>query len=326
MVTILIDDRERDVAPYFSQYLIGERRYAYEIRRLTVGDYVVMYEGEILMIIERKSINDLCATFTDQSRRFNYLKMLEEAKVHPRCKVFYLIEGSKRNTNIPWRTLMTHLNHLLFNHGIITIYSKSQEHSAEVIVNLTYDYCTSESFMISGGGVEHQAKTIESITTVKATPARAIYHAMWHSIEGCTDTAVAGLIDHGITFQHLLLEMITEDHISGIRRPSGATIGSKQVKKIIASAKQNKTHIKLLGCVNGVSEPRAKAILSQFSMKDLILTVTPTQLSEVKINGRRLGELIATRLLNALRTTSAEQSQEQEQTKEEQEQTKEEQE
>lgn len=325
MVSIIVDDRERMVSPHFAAFTTGDRNYNIINRRLTVGDFAVVYQGSTLIIIERKTWSDLNASFLDQSRKFNYLKMIDERKRQfdengITTRIFYLLEGKQSKTTVNPRTLMTHVNHLMFDHNIQILYSKGPEHSAEVIVNLTYDLCTSKGFdeivkLITakyGGDSENkkhddQDKTgveiNDNLTAPKEASSKATYYSMWHSIQGCTDSMILALEEQGVMFQFLLLGLYDLTKLSDLRRKSGAMIPTKQVKKMIENAKTIETHKKVLMCVSGVSLIRATTILDKFPMQALLYTTTVAEIADLTINDRRLGEALATRILVAIRTT-----------------------
>lgn len=320
MVSIVVDDRERFVGPNFSKFTVGDRNYNIINRRLTVGDFAVVYQGSTLILIERKTWKDLNATFLDQNRKFNYLKMVDERRRQfeengVNVRIFYLLEGKQTGTTVDPRTLMTHVNHLMFDHNIQVLYSKSPEHSAEVIINLTYDLCTSTSFdetvkqitsKIDGDGVDGGGgvKIADNLTSTKEPTQKAVYYAMWKSIAGCSDSMVVALEENKVAFQFLLLGLYDISKLSDLRRQSGAMIPVKQVKKVLESAILLETHKKVLMCVTGVSLPRATAILEKFNMQALLYTTTIDDIANISINSRRLGEALATRLLVALRTTT----------------------
>ncbi len=329
MVSIVVDDREHTVGPFFAAFTTGDRNYNIINRRLTVGDFAVVYQGSTLIIIERKTWKDLNATFLDQSRKFNYLKMIDERKRQfeqnkVNTRIFYLLEGKQSGTTVNPRTLMTHVNHLMFDHNIQILYSKCPEHSAEVIVNLTYDLCTSAGFdeivklitiPVEGGkvrqsevkvdGGDSEVEINDNLTAPKEASSKATYYAMWHSIQGCTDSMILALEENNIMFQFLLLGCYELSKLSDLRRKSGAMIPVKQVKKMIEAAKTIETHKKVLMCINGVSQPRATLILQNYPMQSLLYTATIANIADLTINGRRLGEALATRVLSSIRTTLA---------------------
>lgn len=323
MISIIVDDRERQVSPHFGTYAVGDRAYQIVNRRLTVGDFAIVYGQTTLILIERKTWKDLNATFLDQSRKLNYLKMIDERKRQfeengVNVKIFYLLEGPCRGTTVNPRTLMTHVNHLMFDHNIHSITSKSPENSAEVIINLTYDLCTSSTFdnviaqitkqsSESIGGGDGDVKTGDdvnkSLTVAKEPLLKAMYYSMWHAIEGCTDSMVTALEEEGVMFQFLMLGAYEKKQFACLKRASGAIIPEKQVKKVLESAILPSTHKKVLTCITGVSDTRADLILSKFDMKALLYTATPSDIAELTINGRRLGETLAVRLLTCLRSS-----------------------
>ena len=88
---IIVDDREKAVFPYLEdashKYLID-----YKIQRNEVGDYAICYKGYIMMIIERKTWEDLAASMRD-GRKTNVQKLIS-VREKTGCQIAYLIEGN----------------------------------------------------------------------------------------------------------------------------------------------------------------------------------------------------------------------------------------
>ena len=68
-IHILVDDRERSVYSFFDRDDVTTINIPYEITRLTVGDYVIMYGDTILAIIERKTWKDLASSLLDGRKK-----------------------------------------------------------------------------------------------------------------------------------------------------------------------------------------------------------------------------------------------------------------
>lgn len=147
-IELWIDQRERNVFPYFSNLDSKlTAPYTVELKTLSAGDYAVVYKNYIIMLIERKSWADLAATFIDNSRKFNYQKMMEE-RAKFGCRIFYLIEGKRPTTNIKHvqvDVLEAHLDHLLIDHDIVSLYSHDISHTPKRIFKLINSYISAHT-------------------------------------------------------------------------------------------------------------------------------------------------------------------------------------
>lgn len=316
-----IDQRERHIIPYFDS--IDYKKippYKIELRTLNSGDYAVVYKDYIIILIERKSWQDLAATVLDRSRKFNYEKMISErAKFN--CHLFYLIEG-KRPTgqihHVTVESLESHLDHLLFDHNIVSIYSESAEKTPERIFrlmkhyisahtnpfkaieektagvmpniqavpitkdpNCILDFSSVPSLMVS----ENKLSASDSLKAPKKMSDDAISYAMWNSIEGLTELNVTALKDIGVSLQGLLLGQYTPKSIAHAKYRLGTTVSEKKLSKIIQSAIQKSIHIKVMSQIPSISEARAKIILDKYSLSDIITGVVNEQmLADINIS------------------------------------------
>jgi ERCC4-type nuclease len=140
---ILIDDREKNVIPFFKINACGIN---YKVTRVTIGDYAVLYRDKILFIIERKTWADLASSIKD-GRKNNVKKMIK-ARNDTNCILIYLIEGNpipsdkSKYGRIPYKNLRSHLDHLIFRDNIHIIHSKDMDHTSRRIYELVRNYNT----------------------------------------------------------------------------------------------------------------------------------------------------------------------------------------
>jgi hypothetical protein len=109
-----------------------------------------------------------------------------------------------------------------------------------------------------------------NLTTPKKHSDQAIEYAMWNSIEGVTELNYVALTDIGVALNGLLVNQYTVAQIGHAKYRLGTLVGDKKLLKIINSATQKSTHIKVLSQVPSISEYRAKIILDNYSMSDII--------------------------------------------------------
>lgn len=95
-----IDEDENDNDTCNGELIEGEFKWGninvmYKIQNLEVGDFIIKesIEGDIRVIIERKTIKDLCASIVDG--RFREQKERLKESVNDTSKILYIIEGHK---------------------------------------------------------------------------------------------------------------------------------------------------------------------------------------------------------------------------------------
>ena len=284
MFKLIIDDRERKVIPFFKDI---ETDIDIQVERINIGDYCIKWSDNPVIIIERKTWKDLAGSIKD-GRKENVKKLLFMREKYPQCKIMYLIEGKPRHApsrkfcRIPYKNLLSHLDHLMIRDNIHVIYSKSCEDSAqrmlELIQNLStmdltemFPVADCETSDISGGVPE-----ITDILKTKFTPGdlQTIYR-MWECIPNITNKTASIFIDQGIHISDFLLDQaITEEEIYILKYPSGVIIG-KRAKKIVKVRDFNlpgnqRVYIAMLSCIRGLSKNSAKIILNNFKMQDIL--------------------------------------------------------
>lgn len=309
-IEVWIDQRERHVIPFFDA--LDSKKvppYKVELRTLSAGDYAIVYRDWIIMLIERKSWEDLAATFLDRNRKFNYEKMIEERNKFD-CKLFYLVEGKRPVHNVHHVTVDTleaHLDHLLFDHNIVTIYSQSAEKTPERIFNLVKHYMSAHSNPFAA--IESKLKILKpepeikeglkfnlssldknihsassSLSTAKGRSEQAIDYALWNCIEGMTEQNYTALKDIGVQLSGLLCGQYIVQQLEHAKYRLGNLVGEKKLTKILTSAIQPEIHVKVLQQVDKISVTRAKAILAVYKLPDIIIgTVTEDQLAEIQV-------------------------------------------
>jgi len=100
---ILIDNRELKLKKYFEKYN------NFEFKNLDIGDIIIKIKDEIVLIIERKTINDLYCSIKDGRYKEQKKRLLSNYSIN---KFLYLIENnieeckSKFNTDIIYGTII----------------------------------------------------------------------------------------------------------------------------------------------------------------------------------------------------------------------------
>jgi ERCC4-type nuclease len=84
-LTLKIDTRERQIKDFF-------RGLPYvKIQNLPLGDIIFQWDNENILIIERKTIDDLAHSIKDGRFREQKMRLISN---YPTSKIMYLIEGN----------------------------------------------------------------------------------------------------------------------------------------------------------------------------------------------------------------------------------------
>ena len=133
MIELVIDNREHDLIQKIqplAQPLIEQ---------LDVGDILFREDGKTILIIERKTVNDLKASICDGRGREQKARLLGST---PRQRIIYLVEGSldkpmsSKISGLPVSTLVGSLINTQLRDGIKVYKTSTLDESAEFIVKL----------------------------------------------------------------------------------------------------------------------------------------------------------------------------------------------
>lgn len=130
-------------------YYSGEL--CFKICNLPIGDFIFKEDDNIMLIIERKSFNDLCASINDNRFREQKQRLVES--VSDPSKIVYILEGGKnvpKIYNIPKSTINSAILNLIFKHNYKVIIT---EDTIDTLANLflLYNKINSKEFDIKGG-------------------------------------------------------------------------------------------------------------------------------------------------------------------------------
>jgi crossover junction endonuclease MUS81 len=116
---------------------------------LEVGDFVIKNsDGNVLVIIERKSVRDLCASITDGRFRQQKERLLEST--NDPCKVLYIIEGHKGSVGsqkgVSQKGVLSQtiidgsIHNLLFRHNFKVLWTENESDTLNNIALLYKKY------------------------------------------------------------------------------------------------------------------------------------------------------------------------------------------
>lgn len=130
---IIADDRENSVSEYFKP-LSEKHHIGYQKKRITIGDFAIVNNGKIIVIVERKTWTDLAASIRD-GRKENIQKLLW-LREQTGCLIMYIIEGNpfyyedKTISRMSIKSMRSHLDHLMFRDGVQVVYSSGVDFTA----------------------------------------------------------------------------------------------------------------------------------------------------------------------------------------------------
>lgn len=325
---LTIDARERAVIPFFKE---ENPNIDLEVKQIQIGDYAISHGNNILFCIERKSWRDLSGSIKDG--RIENVNKLISLREKTNCKLFYLIEGRARNApnkrfaRIPYKSLLSHLDHLMFRDNIHIIYSNDEEDTAVRLIELCNSYLTLNIKPAIGGcgvsldGAEGvPASSVENpteiadgastnialLTTVIPKTDLQIIYNLWCAIPQVTTKTAALFIDANYHISDLLLGKITKETISTMRYSNGTIIG-KRADKIIKIKDSDdmanyKHYCNIIAEIPGVTKKTAMIILMKATFNELIsghLSINELSLIK-KTEKSKIGDSVAKKIYKFL--------------------------
>jgi ERCC4-type nuclease len=282
---LVVDDRERHVIPFLKVLLTMP---FLVVKRITVGDYALIYNGKIMAVIERKTLADLAASIKD-GRMDNTLKMLEVHK-NTNCRVIYIIEGpafpclKKKFGRIPFKALQGKIDSLMFKSNIDVIKTKNQEHTADRLFGLfsSFQRYAKEGFCMSMPSGIKENKLISC--TVGGTvggamlllnakhekPIDGIHVLMLTKIKGITRKSAVVLLAK-YTIHELLQNHSDENTLYNLTYTSGFKLGARgtTIHKELSSLCW-KQQIRILSCITGLTENVAVLIIKSVGFANIV--------------------------------------------------------
>ena len=133
MIELVIDNREHELIQKL------QPSNAILIEQLDVGDILFRENGNTILVIERKTVNDLKASICDGRGREQKARLLGST---PRQRIIYLIEGSldkpmsAKISGLPVSTLVGSLINTQLRDGIKVYKTSTIDESTEFIIKL----------------------------------------------------------------------------------------------------------------------------------------------------------------------------------------------
>jgi ERCC4-type nuclease len=304
---IVADDRERIVI----EFLKSMRKI--KVDRLTVGDYVFVYRGKIIVIVERKTLVDLACSIRD-GRMENNTKLLNLQRDNG-CKILYIIEGSayphlnKTIGRMPYKCLQGKLDSLLFKHDIKIIWTRDAQHTAERLSNLCVKFETLASEGVFGefdsslpeGGAEDN--NLDAVKIKHEISIEQIQLNMLKCIPHISYKTAASLLKK-YSLQQILLKKVSKEEYQELQHlDTGYVLGARGeriynlIMKIGNWENSRFIYENILACIPGITQSAAKLILDKVPMENIVLgTFESTTISNIKKGKRCVGASIETKI------------------------------
>ena len=278
-----------------------EHPYELVLEQMTVGDYAIVLDDVIKVIIERKTWKDLAATIRDPDRKANHQKLLD-LREKTKCSIVYIIEGvafpapDQKVGGIAYKSLIAHLHHIMIRDGCSYIQTRNIKHTAETIISLTTSMTT--LIGVDGGAPSSNSKLLKErhLRTPEVT-----HQKIMMKIHGVSATNLPIIKQHyGVS--DLVGRQLTSE-LSELKHSSGKKFGPKYAERINNSAKDVNTHIKMLSEINGVTYSTATEILKVHPMINIVNgQVKVTDLALIKKTPTtKVGHSLADRILKSIR-------------------------
>lgn len=150
-VYLVIDDRERHVAPHIEMVCLAR---PYMVHRLRVGDFMHCRAAadrsqppKILANVERKTLIDFAASFKDD--RYGNLEKQLQLRRDTGCQLWWVVEGKNafpdpttRYGRIPYTAIQSAMDHMRIRHGVQVLLTRDEMHTAQRMVDLLESYAT----------------------------------------------------------------------------------------------------------------------------------------------------------------------------------------
>lgn len=243
MCSLIVDSRERSIIPLLTMKHI--------VKQIDVGDYSIMDpEGQLLIIIERKTLDDYAASLKDG--RINNINKMVEVQNKTNCRLYMIIEGelrpplSSRYQNIPFKNIQSNIFHLMMRHGIQCIYTKCISDTANLLSELIQSmdtYCI-HSKQKTGGNINSLHKKLTQ---------QEIVEKMFMAIPGITRKNVKSYMTYSL-----------KEYING-----EVDLSTIKISKPVLNALNNLPDVKILSAIPSITSDTAKKILEIHSLANL---------------------------------------------------------
>ncbi len=303
--TLICDTREKNVTRH-SKDLETVRL---EIKQITTGDYVVLApEGNILAVIERKSLEDFSASLKD-GRHKNKEKLVELRK-QTGCRIIYIIEGplNPKPTdyfgNIAYKNIESSIFHLMIRENITAIYTLDTLETAKTLSRFMHSMdslCEKlEEPLESPENLKPVQITDKTEITSMLTRAHVasdhdLVRDLWSSFPGIAVESADEYMKYW-SLSDIICDRVKYDDIHNFKLASGRKIGKKAATSLTHIDKI--IQVRLLSRIPGVSHTVAVEMLKEYPLRNILSwEIGGMGMIIIGKNSRRLGDKVAERIL-----------------------------
>ena len=127
--------RENDIINLFEKEQINFSELNFKTCNLIIGDFIIKKDDDVLFVIERKSVKDLCASIIDGRMSEQRNRLIES--IQDTNKIIYIIEGIKEEfQGITKKTINSTILNLIFIHRYNVIFTDSKQDTVDSIILL----------------------------------------------------------------------------------------------------------------------------------------------------------------------------------------------
>lgn len=351
-VYIVVDARERNgaldiIKPFLEVDNIANStksgnggKIGYMVKQVTVGDYIIVKNGVVSAIFERKTWKDMAASIKD-GRIYTQHERMCEIEANSGVRIFYIVEGAigndddKVTARMPFKALNTKVRHLTLL-GTQIIHTLNTNDTARHVVKYARDIAISNEYCgiayfrkqmavmaqqcrhygygtlagyidnamddktIMGGVSADISSAVKVLTTRQETPEEVILCNMWKAFAYITDANVNFIRSKMKLMDFVLCSEDYADVFANLTYASGTRLGKRSVK-IIEDLNREEVVAKLVSAVPGFSAKAAKNVAAYYgNIKRLIATSVEELVTVRKTEKSNINKKLATTLLDLL--------------------------
>lgn len=282
--TLDIDNRESKVLVHAAE-LSGIQ---YEKKQLTVGDYILRKDSDILAAIERKSLDDAGASIKD-GRMANTAKLVK-LRAKTGCRIIYIIECPKKIPNddkekfsgIPFGSIRSMIYHLILRENITVMWTIGTIGTARELVKLVQSAETllqkigDSSFLrqdvlpVEGAAEESgdgEQFDLSELTKRYERSDHEIVRDMWNCFKGISVESADDYIGRWSLYE-IVTRAIPRATVESMQMSNRRKINKIAVNSLFSIGPIMET--RLLSCVPGISVKSADDILRGRDLRSVL--------------------------------------------------------
>lgn len=131
---LIIDSRERKIKSYFQNHSQSKIKKCVLTQNLDIGDIIFKYQDKTLLLIERKTVEDLGSSILDGRHKEQKYRIIN-SNIPKKCVIF-LIEGKIQDLSfgkITKKTLLGAIQNTMFRDGFAVYRTQNIEETCEFI-------------------------------------------------------------------------------------------------------------------------------------------------------------------------------------------------